>query len=118
MAARPMSGAVTTSATAAQTMSKRRLTMMQGAAHGHEDLGRFDALLVAPRERAIAERVERAGMGVVAQLARVAGHRGELHLERRGDVDPRVGGEAARKGPFGAARRVERIQDRKSTRLN
>src|ERR1700694_6334864 len=102
-AASPNSGAVTTSATPAHTTSNRRFTIMQGSTNGHEDFGGVQALLVAPGARAVSQRVERAGMWIGAQLAGIAGHRGELDIERRGDIHPRVRGEGARERPLGAA---------------
>src|SRR6202165_1844711 len=107
IAASPNSGAVTTSATPAHTTSNRRFTIMQGSTNGHEDFGGVQALLVAPGARAVSQRVERAGMWIGAQLAGIAGHRGELDIERRGDIHPRVRGEGARKRPLGAAGGVE-----------
>src|SRR5205823_13058295 len=109
IAASPMSGAVSTSATAAHTTSNRRFTMMQCAANGHEDFSGLEALLIAPSQRLVAQRIQRARMGIVAQLARVTGHRRELDLERPRDVDPRVGDERARKRPLGTARGVEGV---------
>src|SRR5712671_7353455 len=96
IAARPIRGAVSTSATAAQQTSKRRFAMMQRTTHGHEGFGGLEALLIAPSVRAVAQRLEGARMGIGSELARVAGHRGELDVEGRGDVHPRVGGECAR----------------------
>src|SRR5438477_3949257 len=108
-AASPMSGAVSTSATAAHTTSNRRFTMMQCAANGHEDFSGLEALLISPGQRLVAQRVEGPRMGIVAQLARVTGHRRELDVERRGGVYPRIGDERPRKRPLGTARGIEGV---------
>src|SRR3954471_19812411 len=100
MAARPISGAVRTSATDAHTTSNRRFTMLQRPANGHEDFRGLETLLIAPGERPVAQRVERSRMRIGAELRRGAGRCGELRLERRGDVDPRIGGEGARVAPL------------------
>src|SRR5213592_292637 len=102
-AARATSGAVTTAASAASTTSTRRLATAQRATDGDEYLGGVQTLLVAPRPRAVAQRLERAGVGIRPQFALVARHRGQLLLERRRDVHPGVGHEAAGEPPFGAA---------------
>src|SRR5436190_23351623 len=108
-AASAMSGAVTINATAAHEMSNRRFTMLQSSADGHEDFRGLEALLIAPGERPVAQRVERARMRIGTDFARVAGHCGELDVERRGDIHPRIGGERARIGPLGAAGGVEGV---------
>src|SRR5262249_22430075 len=79
------------------------------APHGDEHLGGVHAALVAPRVRLVPQPLRRARVRVVAQFARVAGHRRDLAVEHGADVDPRVGHERARIGPFGAARGVERV---------
>src|SRR5204862_128789 len=94
---------------AASTMSSRRFAMAARPADGEEHLRRFQAGLVAPRPGAVAERLERAGVWIRPDLALVARHGGDLGLERLGDIHPRVGHKAARVGPFGAARGIERI---------
>src|SRR5438034_3332815 len=108
-AARASRGAVATNAIAAHTTSTRRLTIADRAADGHEHLRRIETLLVSPGPRAVAQRLERAGVGIRTQLAFIACHRGELLVERRGDVHPGVRGERARKRPLGAAGRVEGV---------
>src|SRR2546426_11513398 len=102
-AARATSGAVTTAASAASTTSTRRLATAQRATGGDEYLGGLQTLLVAPRPGAVAQRLERAGVGIRPQFALVARHRGQLLLERRRDVHPGVGHEAAGGAPPGAA---------------
>src|SRR2546425_12007903 len=102
-AARATSGAVTTAASAASTTSTRRLATAQRATDGDEYLGGVQTLLVAPRPRAVAQRLDRAGVGIRPQFALVARHRGQLLLERRRDVHPGVGHEAAGGAPLGAA---------------
>src|ERR1051325_10791291 len=96
------------SARAVRPMSNRRLTTAHRAANGHEDLGRRQAVLVAPRDRAVAQRIERARMRILAHFALVAAHRRDLAVERRGDLDPGIGDERARIRPLGAARGIER----------
>src|SRR5690242_17277907 len=87
--------------------SNGRLAIAVGPPHGHEDLGGIEELLVAPGLGAVPEGAERAGVGVLADFALVAGHGGELGLEGAGDVDPGVGDKGARIRPLGAARGVE-----------
>src|SRR2546422_316784 len=108
-AARASRGAVATNAIAAHTTSTRRLTIADRAADGHEHLRRIETLLVSPGPRAVAQRLERAGVRIGTQLALIACHGGELLVERRGDVHPGVRGERARKRPLGAAGRVEGV---------
>src|SRR2546426_7156943 len=102
-AARATSGAATTAASAASTTSTRRLATAQRAADGHEHLGGLQTLLVTPRPGTVAQRLERAGVRIRPQLALVARHRGQLLLERRRDVHPGVGHEAAGEPPVGAS---------------
>src|SRR2546430_3724397 len=108
-AASASTGATSARPRAASTMSSRRFAMAARPADGEEHLRRFEAGLVAPRPRAVAERLERAGVWIRPDLALVARHGGDLGLERLGDIHPRVGHEAARVGPFGAARGIERV---------
>src|SRR5690242_8544893 len=108
-AASASSGAATTSATPASSVSTRRLTVMERAPDGHVDFGRIEALLVAPRPGAVAQRLERSGVWVWSHFTLVARHRRHLLLERGRDIDPRVGGEAPGVRPLGTRRRVERI---------
>src|ERR1043166_5712987 len=95
-AASARSGAVTASASAAQITSNRRLPMSERPPDRHERLCRIEAMLVAPGLGPVAERLEGAGMRVGPHLALITRHRGQLGVERLGDVDPGVGGEAAR----------------------
>src|SRR4051794_37629408 len=69
MAAMARTGDVNTSATVAQQTSKRRFTMLQRPANGHEDFRGLEALLVAPGERPVAQRVEGARMRIGTELA-------------------------------------------------
>src|SRR5882762_166791 len=108
-AASASSGAVAMRATPASTTSSRRLAVMERAADGHEHLRRIETLLVAPGPGAVAQRFERAGVGIRPHLALVARHRGQLLLERRRDVHPGVGHEATGKPPFGAAGGVKGV---------
>src|SRR5438105_13810259 len=108
-AASASTGATSARPRAASTMSSRRFAMAARPADGEEHLRRFQAGLVAPRLGAVAERLERAGVWIRPDLALVARHGGDLGLERLGDIHPCVGHEAARVGPFGAARGIERI---------
>src|SRR5438477_1281486 len=108
-AASARTGATSARPRAASTMSSRRFAMAARPADGEEHLRRFEAGLVAPRPRAVAERLERAGVWIRPDLALVARHGGDLGLERLGDIHPRVGHKVARVGPFGAARGIERI---------
>src|SRR5881397_2978011 len=103
MAAIASSGAASRSPTPAHTTSNRRLPMAQRPPDRHERLRRVEAVLVAPGLGPVAQRLEGAGMRVGPHLALVTRHGGELGVERLGDVDPRVGAEAARERPFGAA---------------
>src|SRR6266513_3693833 len=109
MAAMARTGDVNTSAMVAQQTSKRRFTMLQRPTNGHEGFRGLEALLVAPGERPVAQRVERARMRIGTELAGVTRHRSELHLERGGDVHPRVRGERPRIGPLGTAGGVEGV---------
>src|SRR5712691_9235090 len=108
-AASATSGAVATSARAASARSSRRLATAQRATDGQEHLGRVQTLLVAPGPGAVAQRFERAGVGIRPHLALVARHRGQLLLERRRDVHPGVGHEVTGKPPFGAAGGVKGV---------
>src|SRR3954466_12353577 len=103
-----MSGAVMISASAAHTTSNRRFAMLECPAYGHEGFRGLEALLIAPGTGAIAQRLEWGRMRIGTELARVARHRGELVLERGGDVYPRIGGERAREGPLRTAGGIER----------
>src|SRR6266480_1193040 len=55
------------------------------------------------------QRIERAGMRVLAYLALVARHGAQLLLECLGNVDPRVGDEGPRVAPLGARGGVEGV---------
>src|ERR1051325_11135553 len=108
-AASASTGATSARPRAASTMSSRRFTIAARPAIGEEHLRRLQAGLVAPGLGAVAERVERAGVRIGPHLALVAGHGGDLGFERRGDIHPRVGNEAARIRPFRAARGIEGV---------
>src|SRR6266513_6276875 len=108
-AATSRTGAATTRPSAATTTSNRRLATAEAPSYRHEHLGGVEAAVIAPGVGAMPQRVERAGMGVRADLALVARHRAQLLLERLGDVDPRVGDEGSRVAPLGARGRVEGI---------
>src|SRR5690242_21031656 len=102
-------GATSARPRAASAMSSRRFTIAARPAHGEEHLRRCEAGLVAPGPGAVPERLKRARVRIGADLALVAGHGGDLGLERLGDVHPRVGYETARIRPLRAARGVERV---------
>src|SRR2546427_623023 len=86
-----------------------RVIGAERASHGHENFCRLHATLIAPGVRAVAQRLEGARMRVGPNLALVAGHGTELLLERRRDVHPGIGDEAARVAPFGATGCVEGV---------
>src|SRR6266446_1371923 len=108
-AATSRNGAAATSPSAARTTSNRRLAIAQAPSYRHEHLGRVHAAMIAPGPRAMPQRVERAGMGIGADLTLIARHGAQLLLERFGDVDPRVGNEGPRVTPLGAGGRVEGV---------
>src|SRR2546422_114264 len=108
-AATSRTGAAATRPSAATTTSNRRLATAQAPSHGHEHLGSVEAAVIAPGAGAMPQGVERAGMGVRADLALVARHGAQLLLERLGDVDPRVGDKGSRIPPLGARGRVEGV---------
>src|SRR2546429_4613003 len=108
-AATSRTGAATTRPRAATTTSNRRLATAEAPSYRHEHLGGVEAAVIAPGVRAMPQRVERAGMGVRADLALVARHRAQLLLECVGNVDPRVGNEGARVAPLGARGGVEGV---------
>src|SRR5213592_4204030 len=108
-AATARSGATTSRRMLASSLSTGRLTIAQRPPHRHEHLGGLLAGLVPPRPRAMAQRLERAGMGVGTYLARVIRHGGDLLLQGFGDLDPRIGRERPGVAPLGAAGRIERI---------
>src|SRR5437660_4062695 len=114
-AARASRGAATIRAPAATMRSNRRLATAQRPPNGHEGFRRIETLLIAPRMSAVTQGLERAGMGIGAELAGIASHRLELALEGGGDIDPRIGGEAARIRPFSAAGRVECVDGSNAT---
>src|SRR5215831_10257119 len=91
------------------TTSIARLSMANHPPDGHEDLGGLQAGLDAPRVRPVAQSLQGPRMGIAAHLAAIAGHRLDLGLERRADIDPRVGDERPGVAPLGTARRVERV---------
>src|SRR3989449_3834174 len=108
-AATARSGATASRRMLASSPSTGRLTIAQRPPHRHEHLGGLQAGLVPPRPRAMAQRLERTGMGVGAHFARVTRHGGDLLFQRFGDLDPRIGRECPRVAPLGAAGRVEGI---------
>src|SRR5256884_7658586 len=105
-AASASTGATSTRPRAASTMSSRRFTIAARPAHGEKHLRRLETGLVAPGPGPVAKRIERARVRIGPDLALVARHGGDLGLERLGDIHPPVGHEAARGGPFPAARRI------------
>src|ERR1041385_5845678 len=108
-AATASSGAATSRRRPANSRSSGRLTIPQRPPDGHEHLGGLQAGLVPPGARPMAQRLERAGVGVRTDFARVTRHGGDLLLERLGDIDPGVGREGPRVPPLGAAGRIERV---------
>src|ERR1700686_2669629 len=106
-----ISGLSTMSAATAAAMSNSRLPIPHHPPPRHEHLGRLEAGLRTPVVRPVPQRLQRTGVGVVANLALVARHRLHLRVERVRDVDPRVGDERSRVSPFGAAGGVERANE-------
>src|SRR5436853_3409412 len=101
------SGLTTTSTTNATTMSISRVTIPALSPDRHEDLGRLQADLGAPRPGPVPEGFQGAWVRVLAHLALVAGHGLDLGFQGVRDVHPGVGHEGPGIGPLGAARRVE-----------
>src|SRR6266513_352471 len=108
-AATSRTGAATTRPSAAMTTSNRRLATAQAPSYRHEHLGGVHAAMIAPGARAMTQRVERARMGILTDLALVARHGAQLLLECLGNVDPRVGNEGPRVAPLGARGGVEGV---------
>src|SRR4051794_778110 len=89
-------GLTATSATPASVASTERRGVTDDSPYGHERLGGVKAILVPPRVRAVAQCIERPGMWVGTQLARIALQSLQLDIERRCDINKRVGHESAR----------------------
>src|SRR5437660_6393760 len=93
------SGLTTTSTTTATVTSISRVTIPAHSPDRHEDLGRLQADLRAPRPGPVPEGIQGAWVRVLAHLALVAGHGLDLGLEGLRDVHPGVGHEGPRIGP-------------------
>src|SRR4030081_3781606 len=84
-AASSISGLRRMSAAVAAPMSNSRLPIPHHAAHSHEHLGCLEAGLGAPVVGPVPERFPRTRMGILANLAPVAGHCLGLRFERVGE---------------------------------